>query len=160
MAKEPTLEYIAIPVLARIDYRWAAGRIWSKAKKALRDDKRLLATQCPECKAIFIPPGPVCGECYVYAGDNWVELSQTGKLLNFTGPKAIPLFDPAFGKDMVDEYAHGTIELDGGGILNSYRIGEVDPDDLRLGMRLQAVWKEEGRVGRLDDLLYFKPIEA
>ena len=158
MAEKQGPEYIVLPTLGRIDYNWTAGRVWSIAKKAMRDEKKLITTQCPSCKTIYLPPQPVCGECYVFMGDNWIELAQTGTLLNFTGPTAIPLFDPAFGKHMVDEYAHGSIELDGGGVVTMHRIGEVDPNELKVGMRVEAVWKNDGRVGRLEDLIYFRPI--
>lgn len=36
-------------------------------------------------------------------------------------------------------------------------LGEVDLEQLRIGMRLQAVFKEE-RVGSILDIKYFKPL--
>ena len=45
-----------------------------------------------------------------------------------------------------------------GGIM--HKLGEVDPDAVKIGMRVQAVWKpEEEREGSITDILYFKPVE-
>jgi uncharacterized OB-fold protein len=39
-------------------------------------------------------------------------------------------------------------------------LGEVDPDHVKIGMRVKAVWKpEEDREGAITDILYFKPFE-
>jgi hypothetical protein len=40
-----------------------------------------------------------------------------------------------------------------------HMLGEVDPDTLEVGMRVQAVWKPtEQRVGAITDIAYFKPL--
>ena len=54
------------------------------------------------------------------------------------------------------------IEIDGAssghGIL--HLVNEVDPQLVRIGMRVQAVWKlVEDRQGAITDILYFKPSE-
>ena len=53
------------------------------------------------------------------------------------------------------------IEIDGAspgmGIL--HLLGEVDPKEVRIGMRVKAVWKPpEERTGAITDIKYFKPI--
>jgi uncharacterized OB-fold protein len=36
---------------------------------------------------------------------------------------------------------------------------EIDPKDLHIGMKVQAVWKnEKDRIGSITDIKYFKPI--
>ena len=43
-----------------------------------------------------------------------------------------------------------------GGIM--HKLGEVDPQKVHIGMRVQAVWKPESeREGSITDILYFKP---
>ena len=54
------------------------------------------------------------------------------------------------------------IEIDGAspgmGIL--HLLGEVDPDVLEIGMRVQAIWKPpEERSGSITDIAYFRPLE-
>ena len=55
------------------------------------------------------------------------------------------------------------IEIDGAdpgmGIL--HLLGEVEPDQVRIGMRVQAVWKPEAeREGAITDIRYWKPLEG
>jgi uncharacterized OB-fold protein len=40
-----------------------------------------------------------------------------------------------------------------------HMLGEIDPQDVEIGMRVEAVWRpEEDREGTVTDLLYFRPI--
>jgi hypothetical protein len=50
------------------------------------------------------------------------------------------------------------IRIDGsdGGLLHV--LGEVDPDDVRVGMEVEAVWRPVGeRTGSILDVAYFRP---
>jgi uncharacterized OB-fold protein len=39
-------------------------------------------------------------------------------------------------------------------------LGEVNPKQVKIGMRVQAVWKPvEDRQASINDILYFKPLE-
>jgi uncharacterized OB-fold protein len=41
-----------------------------------------------------------------------------------------------------------------------HMLGEIDPKKVKIGMRVQAVWKPaEERQGSINDILYFKPIK-
>jgi uncharacterized OB-fold protein len=54
------------------------------------------------------------------------------------------------------------IEIDGASPLQGilHKLGEVEPGNVEIGMRVQAVWKpEDEREGAVTDILYFKPIE-
>jgi hypothetical protein len=38
-------------------------------------------------------------------------------------------------------------------------LGEVDPDDVKIGMQVKAVWKPAAeRTGAITDIKYFKPV--
>jgi hypothetical protein len=48
------------------------------------------------------------------------------------------------------------VEFGDGGIV--HRLGEVDPDEIEIGMPVQAVFKPQAdRQGSITDILYFKP---
>ncbi|MHC5081466.1 MAG: Zn-ribbon domain-containing OB-fold protein, partial [Planctomycetota bacterium] len=62
----------------------------------------------------------------------------------------------------VRPYTPAVIEIDGAskgmGIL--HMLEEVDPKKIKIGMRVQAVWKPaEERTGAITDIKYFKPIK-
>lgn len=41
-----------------------------------------------------------------------------------------------------------------------HKLGEVDPEDVEIGMRVEAVFKEKKeRVGSMLDIKYFKPVK-
>jgi hypothetical protein len=54
------------------------------------------------------------------------------------------------------------INLDGASPLHGimHKLGEVDPKEVNIGMRVKAVWKPASkRQGSINDILYFKPIK-
>jgi uncharacterized OB-fold protein len=54
------------------------------------------------------------------------------------------------------------IELDGASPLHGimHKLGEVEPQEIKIGMRVKAVWKSpDERQGAITDILYFKPFE-
>jgi hypothetical protein len=54
------------------------------------------------------------------------------------------------------------IEIDGAspGMGIMHMLGEVDPDAIEIGMRVQAVWNPpEERTGSVTDIAYFRPLE-
>jgi uncharacterized OB-fold protein len=87
-----------------------------------------------------------------------VELSDKGTVVQYTYVN-FPLWDPHVGGRVQEEYPYATILLDDG-IYWVSRLEEKDKEKLKAGMRVQAVWKEEGRGRGLDeDILYFRTIE-
>jgi len=88
--------------------------------------------------------------------DDWVELADTGVVNTFS------LCYVTWDMRRVKEpQIPAVIEIDGAakgaGIM--HLLGGVDPEDVKIGMRVQAVWKPpEEREGAITDILYFKPI--
>ena len=55
------------------------------------------------------------------------------------------------------------IEIDGAskGMGIMHMLSDVDPEDIRVGMKVKAVWKDpKDRTGAITDILYFKPLRA
>ena len=96
-----------------------------------------------------------CEECF-RPTDEWVELSDTGTVLTFSicyvGTDASRLKEPQIP---------AVIEIDGAGknMGMLHVLGEVRPEDVRIGMRVKAVWEApENRKGAITDIRYWKPI--
>jgi uncharacterized OB-fold protein len=54
------------------------------------------------------------------------------------------------------------IEIDGASALHGimHLLGEVKPEEVHVGMRVQAVWKPaRERQGSITDIRYFKPVK-
>ena len=157
MAKEPPEEHVKIPIAMSRPYRWSTGKYLGKLYKEARDNKRLVTNWCPKCKELLWPPRAVCGRCKVEAGEDWVEMSDRGTVIQYTY-LVYPLWDPHVGDRVAEDYPNATILLDGGVYL-VHKLEEKDPEKLKAGMRVQAVWKEEERGQGLNDILYFRTIE-
>jgi uncharacterized OB-fold protein len=54
------------------------------------------------------------------------------------------------------------VEIDGASPLHGilHKLGEVKPEDVKIGMKVKAVWKPaKERQGAITDIKYFKPIK-
>ena len=131
-----------------IHYRWSYGGALSRFFEESRTQKRLVGTRCPKCLAVAVPAASICVRCYVETTE-WVEVGDRGLLATYT-----TVHLPFPGQPTEPPYTYGLILLDGASTYFSHLIDER-PEELRCGMRVQAVWSEQ-RKGDLFDIRYFK----
>jgi hypothetical protein len=144
-----TLKY---PSRIKLQYTWHAGKVGSRFYEDLRDHCRIMGTKCARCDWVYVPPRETCPRCY---GDiaGWVELPPTGTLLTYTVTRyAVPGIQP-----LEPPYALGIVKLDGAGSGLVHLLGEIEPERITTGMRVEAVFAEE-RTGRYLDIKYFRPV--
>jgi uncharacterized OB-fold protein len=106
---------------------------------------------CPLCNRVYVPARSICRDCFKQL-DEWVEVSDKGTVLTYATDYETKSIQPT-GAPIV----YGIIQLDGADTGFVHMLGEVDPEHLRVGMRVQAVFKKE-REGSILDIKYFKPI--
>ncbi len=135
----------------RISYRQSYGEHYRRFYREMCDNKRIMGVKCSKCGAVLLPPRPYCGFCYEPA-DQWVELADEGTLKTFT-----TVYEPRDGEPAAQPYIYAFIMLDGAGVHLPHLLGEVDPEDVEVGMRVKAVWAED-RKGTLHDIKYFRPM--
>jgi uncharacterized OB-fold protein len=122
----------------------------------------ILGSICATCNKIVVPPRTVCEWCF-NPMDEFVPLADTGTVNTFS--LCYVTWDV---KRIKEPELPAVIQLDGasgletgpimGGIM--HLLGEVNPQEIHIGMRVQAVWKKAAeRKGAITDILYFKPIE-
>lgn len=134
-----------------IPYNWWAGDTASKFLIAIRDEKKILGTKCSKCSRVFIPPRKTCPTCFT-ENKEWVEVSNEGTVQAFTIarrqlaalPKKVPV-------------CFALILLEGASTALLHYLDEVDPADIKIGMRVRAQFAEE-RHGNITDIDYFKPV--
>jgi len=137
----------------RLPYRNYAGKIGSRFLVELRDNQRIMGIKCPKCGIVYVPPKSVCPKCFSELGE-WVEVSNKGTLETYT------IVDYTYSPDYQPRdipYAIGLIKLDGADTGLCHILGEVDLTKLKVGLRVQGVFKEK-REGSILDIEYFKPI--
>jgi len=141
---------------AVLPFRYSAGRAASRFFAELRKNKRILATKCSKCGKAYVPPRPVCGECFE-ALEEWVEVGPKGTLVGYTVVH-FPFLDPLTGKMRPVPYGYGFIVLDGAATKIQHFIQETDIEKLRFGLKVEPVFKEE-RQGNFADIEYFRIVE-
>jgi acetyl-CoA C-acetyltransferase len=142
----------AVETSLDLEFDWDAGEAMGAFLDGLRDE-RILATVCTECGRTLVPPRKFCERCF-RPTDTWVEVASTGRVetysICFVRWDMAPLDPPEIP---------AVIRLDGaseGGFL--HMLGEVAPDDVSIGMEVEAVWKPAGeRTGSILDISYFRP---
>jgi uncharacterized OB-fold protein len=136
-------------------YSWAAGVAISRFLDELKEG-RIFARKCNQCGRTLVPPRMYCEQCY-RPTDEWVQVKDTGTINTFSishvGTDARRLKTPILV---------AVIDIDGAspgmGILHN--LGEVEPSNISIGMKVQAVWKQPSeRQGAITDIRYFKPLE-
>jgi len=135
----------------KVPYRYSMGAITSKFFIEIRERKKILGIKCPQCNVVFVPPRSTCGRCFSLLKE-WVEVSNRGTLQTYT-----VVHYPTPVQPVPPPLIYGIIKLDGADTGLAHLISETDNERLSIGMRVEAVFKEE-RAGNMLDIKYFKPI--
>ena len=96
---EETPERIVLPGAWHLEFAHAAGKAASRFLVALRDRQVLLASPCPNCDRILVPPRSFCEDCFVPTSDDWVEVGPEGvvEAFTFTYARFAGYADPPYG---------------------------------------------------------------
>jgi uncharacterized OB-fold protein len=100
-----------------------------------------------------VPPRLFCEQCFEKL-DEWLEVGKRGEVhtytvahINIDGTK---LKEPIIWAMIKIDEVHGGIV---------HKLGEVNPKDVKIGMRVEAVFKDKKeRTGSMLDIKYFKPV--
>lgn len=137
-------------------YAWDTGVAVSEFLRGLKRGV-VLARECRQCRRVLVPPRMFCEQCF-RPTDRWVEVQDTGRVNTFS------ICYIRWDMEPLDEpELPAVIEIDGAspGIGIMHKLGEVDPDDIAVGLEVEAVWvPEPDRAGSILDIRYFRPREA
>ena len=146
--KEP-VKYIDAEV--RLPYHYVAGDYRARYLRALKD-KKILGSKCSKTGKVFVMPVIASPESFAPC-DELVEISDRGTVTTFCVVNI-----PVIGRTLEIPYVAASVALDGAAISIFALIQECKAEDVRMGMRVQAVWKPDGeRQGDHEDIQYFKP---
>ena len=137
-------------------FNYAVGMHGSKFFTEIRDNKIFLASKCPKCKKVYIPPRKVCGPCFTEMNE-FIEVGPGGEIGTFTILR-YAFIDPETGEQKPVPYGYGFIKLDGADTLFQHFIDIEDESKVKIGARVEAVFSEK-RKGSTRDIEYFKVVE-
>jgi uncharacterized protein len=145
----PEITGIVSPVNLAYDY--AASPEETKFFRGLAEGK-LFGQRCPKCEKVYIPPRGACPVDGVPTTDE-VELPDHGTVTTFCIVNV-----PFLGQKIEPPYVSAYVLLDGADIAFLHLILDIDAADVRMGMRVEAVWKPREEWGTsLDNIKYFRP---
>ena len=145
---EPVLR-IRTPI--RLDYQFTAGRAPSQFLRGIKEG-RIVGQRCPSCRKVYVPPRGSCPTCAVPTEEE-VECSPKGTVTTFCVVNV-----PFLGQQMELPYVSASILLDGADIALFHLIQEIPADQVRMGLRVEAVWapREEWDFS-MTNIRHFRP---
>jgi uncharacterized protein len=112
----------------------------------------LLGQRCPSCGKVYVPPRAACPTDGVPTTDE-IELPDRGIVTTFC---VVNVDYP--GQRVRAPYVAAAVLLDGADIPFQHLILGCDPDEVRMGMRVEAVWKPREEWGTtLENIDHFRP---
>jgi hypothetical protein len=141
---------ITTPVV--LDYDYVTGRAQSRFLRGIAEG-RILGQRCVECRRVYVPSRGACPRCAVRTEEE-VQVSDKGTVTTFCIVR-VPSENLAFNPP----YVCAAVLLDGADIPMMHVMQECPLEDVRMGMRVQAVWVAKDQLGpTMSSIRYFKPI--
>lgn len=136
-------------------YGWSVGESMDKFISEL-GNKKILGAKCPNCEYTYVPPREFCAQCNTELDeDSIIEIPGRGTLVGYT-IGSIELDGRGNFEDLDEPKVIGAIKLEGTDSKIFMPIGEIDPEDVKVGMEAEVEWVDEPE-GELSDIKYFKP---
>jgi uncharacterized protein len=124
---------------ARLDYRYTAGKATSRFLRGIAG-KKIYGERCGSCHKVILPPRGSCPRCGVPTSEQ-VELPDRGIVTTFC------VVNVKFsGSAMELPYVCATVLPDGGDMGLFGLVQEVPFDQIRMGMRVEAVWVDDDEL--------------
>ena len=136
-----------------LEYIYTMGRAGQAFFETIRDKGKLMGARCGRCDITYVPPRIYCEQCFDRLEGDFQEVSSKGQVHTFT-----VLHRNLDGTAKDKPLVLALIRLEGtdGGLI--HYLDKVDPEELAIGLTVQAVFKpKKDRKGGLSDIRYFKP---
>ena len=134
-----------------LDYLYAASPEESAFFRGLAEG-RILGQRCPACQKVYVPPRSACPVDGVPT-EGEIELGHTGTVTTFCIVNV-----PFLGQKIDPPYVSAYILLDGADIALQHLILDIPADEVRMGLRVKAVWRPEAEWGTtIENISHFAP---
>jgi len=135
----------------RLSYRHSTSAEESRYLRALAEG-RIVGQRCPACGKVYVPPRGACPTDGVPTTDE-VELPGVGTVTTFCIVNV-----PFAGQRVRPPYVAAYVLLDGADIPLQHLILGCAADEVRMGMRVRAVWRPRQQWGTTpENIDHFRP---
>ena len=137
----------------KLSWAWDSGMGYGRYLAEFKKGN-IIGTRCNKCRRVLLPARVFCEWCFRPV-DEWVYLKDTGTINTFS-----VAYTDWMANRIKEPRIPAIIDIDGSdGVGIMHLIGEVDPKQVKIGMKVKAVWKpEEEREGSVTDIKYWKPL--
>lgn len=140
---------IVVPV--ELDYMYAASPEESKFYSGLKEGK-IFGQRCPSCGKVYVPPRSACPTDGTPTEEE-VELPDVGTVTTFCIVNV-----PFLGQRITPPYVSAYVLLDGADIAFLHLILDIAAEEVRMGMRVKAVWRPREEWGTtIENISHFAP---
>ncbi len=140
---------LATPI--RLDFEFTPGVAQSRFLRGLERGV-FLGQRCPKCEKVYVPCRGTCPTDGVATTED-VELSNSGTVTTYCVVNV-----PFAGQAIEIPYICAQVLLDGANLSFMGLIQEIPTDQIRMGMRVEAVWVEPAELEpSLASVKYFRP---
>jgi uncharacterized OB-fold protein len=151
MSEPPKEPVKYVDATLHLPYHYVAGDVRARYLRALKD-KKILGSRCSKTGKVFVPPLVNSPESFAPCAE-FVELPDRGVVTTFC-----IVHIPVIGRNVELPYVAASVALDGADISIYALVQECPPEEVRMGMRVEAVWKPDGeRQGDHEDIRYWRP---
>jgi len=141
----------AIVTPTRLEYEFTAAGTHADFLARIAEGK-LLGSRCSECGMVYVPARGSCPRCGV-AIEERCDVSDKGTVTTYCVVRV-----PSENIDLKLPYVCAHILLDGANIPFFALIQECEAEDVRIGMRVEAVWAPKEEWGAtFENIRYFRP---
>lgn len=150
---DPRKPITSIVTPTRLEYDFTAGFASSRFLRGMQEG-RILGQRCPQCTKVYVPTRGSCPRCGVPTQEE-VEISGKGTVTTYCIVRV-----PSENIDLELPYTAAHILLDGADLPFFALIQECEAAEVRMGMRVEAVWAPVEEWGAtLENIRYFRPID-
>ncbi len=137
----------------RLEYDFTAAGAPARFLSAISEG-RIIGTRCPDCRNVYVPARGACPRCGVATSEE-VEVADKGTVTTFCIVRV-----PSENIDLKLPYTAAHILLDGADMPFLSLLQECEPEDVHMGMRVEAVWAPREEWGpTFENIRYFRPID-
>ena len=140
-ALDPNAPVAGMDYFMHLEYQEVLCPVVRRYAAALMEGK-LIGHKCPKCGLVYAPPRGYCPIDVIETTDkDEVTLANTGVVTNFTVVTPVQYY----GQEETEPFAKVSIQLDEPGGNTLQDTVDVPVDQVRVGMRVEAVWEDAAK---------------
>lgn len=133
----------------RLEYQARPGAAQARFLKGITG-RRILGERCPKCNKVYCPPRGSCPTDGVATAEQ-VQLAGAGTVTTYCVVNI-----PFAGQAVECPYVSASVLLDGADIPLFGLIQEIPWEEVRMGLRVEAVWADDLKPS-LESIRYYRP---